>query len=194
MPLPSPSAAARPTSVRGAFVFEQALTTDSPFSQEIRGLAAAGTPRRPGGSWTATVLWSPRPRPRAGSTRRPTHACARSAEGLHEVGDNLVVSADVPVVGWHVVFTQNRSEFVEAHWQGHCSSAGLILVLLLLAVGLTLTVVLARRLRQSREQAARLRELNRPRTSSSPSSPTSSARRCPGCSVSCRRASTTGRS
>ena len=31
-----------PTSVRGAFVFEQALTNDSPFSQEIRGLAGDG--------------------------------------------------------------------------------------------------------------------------------------------------------
>ena len=73
-------------------------------------------------------------------------------EGLHQVGDKLVVSADVPVVGWHVVFTQNRSEFVEP-LAGPLQSAGLILVLLLLAVGLTLTVVLARRLRQSREQA-----------------------------------------
>ena len=30
---------ATPTSVRGAFIFEQALTNDSPFNQEIRGLA-----------------------------------------------------------------------------------------------------------------------------------------------------------
>ena len=81
-------------------------------------------------------------------------------EGLHQVGDELVVSADVPVVGWHVVFTQNRSEFVEP-LAGPLQSAGLILVLLLLAVGLTLTVVLARRLRQAREQEARLRALNR---------------------------------
>ena len=29
-------------------------------------------------------------------------------EGLHQVGDKLVVSADVPVVGWRVVFTQDR--------------------------------------------------------------------------------------
>src|SRR6185312_14911489 len=28
-----------PTSVRGAFIFEQALTNDSAFNQEIRGLA-----------------------------------------------------------------------------------------------------------------------------------------------------------
>ena len=82
------------------------------------------------------------------------------SEGLHEIGDKLVVSADVPAVGWRVVFTQNRSEFVEP-LAGPLQSAGLLLVLLLLGVGLLLTIVLARRLRQSREQEARLRELNR---------------------------------
>src|SRR5204862_2661746 len=44
---------------------------------------------------------------------------------------------------------------------GPLQAVGLILVLLLLVVGLTLTALLARRLRQSREQEARLRELNR---------------------------------
>jgi signal transduction histidine kinase len=149
-----------PTSVRGAFVFEQALTNDSPFSQEIRGLAGG---RNSSATWRfldsngavvastlSTGLGAPVPDSRLRAL----------PEGLHQVGDNLVVSADVPVVGWHVVFTQNRSEFVEP-LAGPLQSAGLILVLLLLAVGLTLTVVLARRLRQSREQAARLRELNR---------------------------------
>ena len=64
----------------------------------------------------------------------PDPACARSREGLHQIGDKIVVSADVPVVGWRVVFTQNRSEFVEP-LAGPLQSAGLILVLLLLAVG-----------------------------------------------------------
>ena len=151
---------ATPTSVRGAFVFEQALTNDSPFSQEIRGLAGD---RHSTATWRfldsngavvastlSTGLGSPVPDARLRAL----------PEGLHQIGDKLVVSADVPVVGWHVVFTQNRSEFVEP-LAGPLQSAGLILVLLLLAVGLTLTVVLARRLRQSREQETRLRELNR---------------------------------
>ncbi|MET0999992.1 MAG: ATP-binding protein [Marmoricola sp.] len=149
-----------PTSVRGAFVFEQALTNDSPFSQEIRGLAGGGSSTAAWrflddngavvASTLSTGLGAPVPDQRLRSL----------PEGLHQIGDELVVSADVPVVGWHVVFTQDRSEFVEP-LQGPLQSAGLILVLLLLAVGLTLTVLLARRLRQSREQAARLRELNR---------------------------------
>jgi signal transduction histidine kinase len=149
-----------PTSVRGAFVFEQALTTDSPFNQEIGGLVGD---RHSTATWRfldsngavvastlSTGLGSPVPDARL----RALH------EGLHQIGDKLVVSAGVPVVGWHVVFTQNRSEFVKP-LAGPLQSAGLILVLLLLAIGLTLTVALARRLRQSREQEARLRALNR---------------------------------
>ena len=144
-----------PTSVRGAFVFEQALTTDSPFNQEIRGLA---------GDRHSTATW--RFLDSNGAVVASTFSTGLGApvsdarlralpEGLHEIGDRLVVSADVPVVGWRVVFTQDRSEFVEP-LAGPLQSAGLILVLLLLGVGLILTVVLARRLRQSREQAARL--------------------------------------
>ncbi len=151
---------ASPTSVRGAFVFEQALTTDSPFNQEIRGLA---------GDRHSTATW--RFLDSNGAVVASTLSTGLGApvsdtrlralpEGLHEIGGKLVVSADVPVVGWRVVFTQDRSEFVEP-LAGPLQSAGLILVLLLLGVGLTLTVVLARRLRQSREQAARLAELNR---------------------------------
>ena len=150
-----------PTSVRGAFVFEQALTNDSPFSQEIRGLAGDRQVHAPpGGSWTATAPWSPPPSSTGLGAPVPDARLRALPEGLHQIGDKLVVSADVPVVGWRVVFTQDRSEFVEP-LAGPLQSAGLILVLLLLAVGLTLTVVLARRLRQSREQEARLLELNR---------------------------------
>ncbi|MET0838831.1 MAG: HAMP domain-containing sensor histidine kinase [Marmoricola sp.] len=151
---------ASPTSVRGAFVFEQALTSDSSFNQEIRGLAGSA---RSSATWrfldshgavVASTLSD------GLGSQVPDSRLGALPEGLHQIGDQLVVSADVPVVGWRVVFTQDRDEFVEP-LAGPLQSAGLILVLLLLAVGLTLTVVLARRLRQSREQEARLRELNR---------------------------------
>jgi signal transduction histidine kinase len=149
-----------PTSVRGAFVFEQALTSDSPFSQEIRGLVSdqhsSATWRflDSNGAVIASTLSS------GLGSRVPDARLGSLSQGLHEIGDKLVVSADVPSVGWHVVFTQNHSEFVKP-LAGPLQSAGLILVLLLLAIGVTLTVVLARRLRQSREQEARLRELAR---------------------------------
>jgi signal transduction histidine kinase len=149
-----------PTSVRGAFVFEQALTNDSPFSQEIHSLVG-------GRSSTATWRFLDNNGAVIASTLNtglgspvPDARLRNLPAGLHQIGDKLVVSADVPVVGWHVVFTQNRSEFVEP-LAGPLQSAGLILVLLLLAVGLTLTVVLARRLRQAREQESRLLALNR---------------------------------
>jgi len=149
-----------PTSLRGAFVFEAALTNDSSFNQEIRGLAE-------GKNSSATWRFLDSNGAVVASTLStglgelvPDERLRAPAEGLQQIGDDLVVSADVPVVGWRVVFTQDHDEFDEP-LAGPLQSAGLILVLLLLAVGLTLTVLLARRLRQSRQQEARLRELNR---------------------------------
>ncbi len=148
-----------PTSVRGVFVFEQALTNDSPFSQEIHGLVgddkSTATWRflDSNGAVVATTLNRGLGGPVSDAR------LGKLPEGLHEIDDDLVVSADVPVVGWRVVYTRDRSEFAEP-LAGPLQSAGLILVLLLLVVGLILTVVLARRLRQSREQETRLRALN----------------------------------
>lgn len=149
-----------PTSVRGAFIFEQALTTDSAFNQEIRGLGDEGATTA---TWrfldsNGTVVASTLP---TGLGSQVSDARLRGLDpGLHTIGDEMVVSADVPAVGWRVVFTQNKKEFAEP-LAAPLQSAGLILVILLLAVGLTLTIVLARRLRQAREQEKRLLELNR---------------------------------
>ena len=79
---------------------------------------------------------------------------------MHTIGGEIVVSADVPTVGWRVVFTQRRSAFVRP-LAGPLQTAGIVLVLLLLLIGLTLTAVLARRLRQAREEEKRMRELHR---------------------------------
>jgi signal transduction histidine kinase len=151
---------AGPTSVRGAFVLEQALTTDSPFQQEIAQLAdrraatAAWFFVDSGGSIVATTQGSSLGK--AVEDRR--YLTTRS--GLTDIGDKLVVTADVPALGWRVVFRQNRSEFVSA-LTGPLQKAALILVLLLLAVGLLLVVMLVRRLRQARVQERLLRELTR---------------------------------
>ena len=149
-----------PTSVRGVFVFEQALTADSAFSLEIRALVgddpdtAAWRFLDSNGAVVASTLSTGLGQP------VPEDALRTATEGLDVTGGDLVVSADVPAVGWRVVFTQTRSEFV-APLAGPLQSTGLILVLLLLAVGLTLTTLLARRLRQAREEEKRLRELHR---------------------------------
>jgi signal transduction histidine kinase len=148
-----------PTSVRGAFIFEQALTADSAFNVEIRASAkGAGSTAAlrfldSNGTVVATTLSQGLGKP------VPDQRVARLSPGLHRVGGDMVVAADVPTVGWHVVFTQRRSEFVEP-LAGPLQTAGLVLVLLLLGVGVTLTWLLSRRLRQAREEEKRLRALH----------------------------------
>lgn len=149
-----------PDSVRGAFIFEQALTNDSTFNQEIRALVtdrsttAAWRFLDDRGSVVATTLDTGLGEP------VPEDGIEGLAEGLHIVDGDLVATAPVPSVGWQVVFTQDRDEFV-APLAGPLQNAGLLLALLLLAVGVTLTAVLARRLRHSREEQRRLAELSR---------------------------------
>jgi signal transduction histidine kinase len=146
--------------LRGALVAEQALTATSPFQKEILQLR---DPKEHTTSWqfidsAGTVVAStasadlgrpvPDPRYRTGEA------------GLATIDGRLVVTADVPALGWRVVFRQDRSEF-ESPLSGPLQDAALVLVLLLLGVGLTLVVVFVRRLRESREQERRLRELTR---------------------------------
>lgn len=148
-----------PDSVRGAFIFEQAVTADSAFNVEIRATGgdkdttAALRFLDSNGTVVATTLASGLGSP------VPDERLASLGPGLHRVGDDLVVTADVPTVGWQVVFTQSRAEFVEP-LAGPLQTAGLVLVLLLLGVGLTLTWLLAKRLRQAREAEKRLRDLH----------------------------------
>ncbi|HEY2298941.1 MAG TPA: ATP-binding protein [Jatrophihabitans sp.] len=149
------------TSVRGALVFESAVTDLSPFQQEISQLAdhAASTAAwffiDSRGAVVATTQ-------NTGLGEKIDHAgyYLHAAAGLSYRGDQIVFTAPVPVIHWHVVFRQDRGQF-ESGVSGPLQEAGLILVLLLLAVGLTLVVILVRRLREAREQERRLRELTR---------------------------------
>jgi signal transduction histidine kinase len=150
---------ASPTSVRGAFIFEQALTADSAFNVEIRASKSGADTTAAlrfldsNGTVVATTL------PSGLGAVVPDKRLASVSQGLHRIGDDLVVGADLPAVGWHVVFTQRRSEFVKP-LAGPLQTAGLVLVLLLLGVGLTLTWLLSKRLRQAREAEKRLRDLH----------------------------------
>ena len=181
-----------PTSVRGAFVFEQALTPDS-----------RSTPRsaRPpdGGDTTAALRFLDSKGTVVATTldsglgeKIPDDRLANLSEGLHHIGDDLVVSADVPVVGWRVVFTQRKSEFV-APLAGPLQTAGLVLVLLLLAVGILLTGLLAGACGRRGRRRSGCVSSTAHRRSSSRSSRTSCARRSPESSGSCRQRSTTGK-
>lgn len=149
-----------PGSLRGAFIFETAITDDSTFNQEIKALA---------GDEDSTATW------RFIDTNGYVVATSASTglgekaddletgqlkEGRTEVGDRLQFVANVDSVGWTVVFTQDHDEFVEP-LAGPLRIAGLVLVLLMLAVGLLLVRVLIRRLRHAQEEERRLRELAR---------------------------------
>jgi signal transduction histidine kinase len=151
---------ATPGSVRGALVAEQALTANSPFQQEIAQLAdrnastAAWYFVDSGGSIVASTQGASLGK----KVEDPKYLTAHS--GLTDIGKKIVITADVPALGWRVVFRQDRGQFVSA-LSGPLQKAGLILVLLLLGVGLTVVVILVRRLREAREQERRLRELTR---------------------------------
>ncbi|HET7742798.1 MAG TPA: HAMP domain-containing sensor histidine kinase, partial [Mycobacterium sp.] len=149
-----------PRSVRGALVFEQALTTTSPFEQEIAQLGdhAAST-----AAWffidsRGAVVATTKDTGLGAPVENDRYRTVRS--GVSYLGNRIVITADVPTIGWRVVYREQRSQF-ESAVTGPLQEAGLILVLLLLAIGLTLVVILVRRLREAREQERRLRELTR---------------------------------
>lgn len=151
---------AQPDSLRGALVFESAVTPTSAFEQEIAQLRdpAASTSAwfflDSKGTVVATTL-------NTGLGRRVEDSRYLTLPtGLAYLGNRIVISADVPSIGWRVVFRESRSQF-QGGVTGPLQKAGLILVLLLLAIGLLLVVILIRRLREAREQEHRLRELTR---------------------------------
>ncbi len=146
--------------MRGALVFEEALTAQSSFEQEIAqlGVKAPST-----AAWffidsRASVVATTKDTELGQTVEDRRYLTVHV--GQVDLGRRIVFIADVPSIGWRVVFRQDRAQFVDA-LSGPLQQAGLILVLLLLAVGLLLVVVLVRRLRAAREQERRLRELNR---------------------------------
>jgi signal transduction histidine kinase len=145
--------------LRGALVIESAVTEDSTFNQEIQALAGD----------ESTATW------RFLDTHGMVVATSASTglgqeaddldvdalqEGRTEEDGRLLFVADVDSVGWTVVFSQDQDEFVEP-LAGPLRVAGLVLVLLMLAVGLVLVRILIRRLRHAQEEERRLRELSR---------------------------------
>ncbi len=151
---------ASPTSVRGALVLEQALTPTSAFQREIAQLSehdptsAAWFFIDSLGTTVATTNTSGLGEP----VENPDYLTAPL--GRTTVGNKIVFIAAVPELGWRVVFREDSSQFTEGV-SGPLQRVGLIVLLMLLTVGLTLVLMLVRRLRQAREEERRLRELNR---------------------------------
>ncbi|WP_375478519.1 ATP-binding protein [uncultured Jatrophihabitans sp.] len=146
--------------VRGAFVFEQALDSTSAFEQEI---AQLGQHAASSAAWffidsRGSVLASSNDSSLGGPVEDKQYLT--HSPGLSNIGGRVVAIADVPAVGWRVVFRENRAQFERA-LSGPLQTSGLIVVLLLLGIGGLLVVLLVRRLRAAREEERRLRELNR---------------------------------
>jgi signal transduction histidine kinase len=146
--------------LRGALVAEQAVTAASTFQKEISEL---GAPDAETEAWffvdaAGTVVASSS----GTGLGRPVEdrRYVNVPPGRADLDHRIVAAADIPTLGWRVVFRQDRAEF-EAAVSGPLARAGTILVVFLFGVGLTLVVLLVRRLRDSREQARRLAELNR---------------------------------
>ena len=151
---------ATPGSVRGALVFEQALTSTSPFQQEI---AQLGKDQPSSAAWyfldsTGSVVATTRSSGLGAAA--PDPRLLTVAYGQSSLDSRIVFAQGVPSLGWRVVFWESSSQF-RGPLSGPLQRAGLILVLLLLGIGLTLVVLLVRRLGQSREQERRLTELTR---------------------------------
>lgn len=150
----------QPNSVRGALIAEAALTEDSPFQQEIAQLAEKDATTA---TWyfvdsTGAVVASTDPAVLGEPVEDPRYLSAPA--GRSDVDSRVVVTGDIPSLGWRVIFRQDRSEF-ERPLSGPLERAGLVLVVLMLAIGLTLVVVLVQRLRAAREEQRRLQELTR---------------------------------
>lgn len=146
--------------LRGALVVEQALTSSSPFQQEIVQLGKDGASSA---AWffldsTGSVLATTLDTGLGQRTEDPAYLTGPVGEQRR--GDRIVFTGDVPTLGWRVVFREDRAQFVSS-LSGPLQRAGLILVLLLLGVGLTVVIALVRRLRAAREQERVLRELAR---------------------------------
>jgi signal transduction histidine kinase len=151
---------ATPTSVRGAIVVESAITATSPFQLEIKQLSAKDPSSAAWffidskGAVVASTL--------DGGLGDPVENMKYLTEksGQTTIGGRVVFLADVPTLGWRVVFREDHSQFVH-DLSGPLQQTGLIVLLLLFVVGLAIVVILIRRLRQARETERRLRELTR---------------------------------
>lgn len=156
-PVRSRGADGTPGEVDGYFVIESAVTPDDDVNEEIAQLPSEDTDVWRFVDSNGTVIASSRP----GETAEPLADpdLARLEEGFHEVGDRVVAVAGVPVSGWTVVFTQDADEFQDA-LAGPLQDVGILLVILLLAMGAVVTVMLLRQLRNARTEQRRLRELS----------------------------------
>ena len=144
--------------LRGAFVFEADIGTDSAFTQEVVQLRRGRTGQFSFVDSQGTVVASSD----TATIGKPfaTPAILRQRPGFHRGGGQVSAVAKVTSVGWDAVFTQGAAEF-DGGLARRIDSAVLLLVvggLLAAAIGF---FALLRRLRRARLEQRRLQEINR---------------------------------
>lgn len=142
---------------RGAFVFESVVAADSDFNKEIGSLRRGETGEYLFYDDAGAVVASNDPS--LLGEELSEGRLLTDPVGVHRFGDQVVVLAEVPAVGWRVAFRQDVQEF-EQPLVGPLESAGRVLIVALLAAGFLLTVLLHRRLRAARAEQERLRQLS----------------------------------
>jgi len=146
-----------PPALKGSFVLESVVATDSDFNKEVGQLSRGDTGRYYVFDSLGSVIASNDVAAIATMLQDPRYL--KAGAGLHRFDDELVVLADVPAAGWRVLFRQDVGEF-ERPLAGPLQSVGRVLIFSLLAAGFALTLLLARRLRAARAEQERLRVLN----------------------------------
>lgn len=151
---------ATPGSLRGAIVMEMPVTATSSLQTEIAHLdqpaATDSTDQWLLLDGNGTVVASSTGTGIAQLVDDPSYVSAPA--GRMDVGPRVVVIADVPTLGWRLVFRQDRAELAKP-LSAPLQSAGLALMMLVLFIGLILSFVLVRR-----RSARRLRELDQMKT------------------------------
>jgi signal transduction histidine kinase len=141
--------------VGGAYIYEVAVTADSPFSQEIAGL-------RLGRTGVFSIIDSANMV--VASTDEPNLAKRTSVprevlrDGFHGIGDQVYAAASIPSADWTVTFEQTRSEF-EGDLTRPLQGALLAILGLVVLGGVLGVVALSRRLRAAHEEQRRLAEI-----------------------------------
>ncbi len=142
--------------IDGYFVLENAVTPDDLTNLEIAQLPSAETDVWRFVDSDGTVIASSRP----GEVAEPLNdpQLRDLPEGFHRLGDRVAVSTNLRTSGWQVIFTQSADEFQEA-LAGPLQDVGILLVIVLLGMGVVISVMLVRQLRNARAEQRRLREL-----------------------------------
>lgn len=143
-------------SVRGLFVFESEIAADSDFNEEIAELRRGETGEFTVYDANGRVVAASDPSMLAETV---PDEVARAEEGLHDVGDEVVVVAAIENAGWRLAFTQDRDEF-EDGLTGPLQRVGTVAVLAFVVLGIIASVAVYRRLRGAREEQNRLRKLS----------------------------------